>query len=173
MPWVLKDEINNRPGAYSGDWREQDDSYDPYVGRHRRSNRRGEPYSDYDYQSSPWMYIEEEWLVPGPFTGVGPQGYKRSDERIRDDAFVRLTRHGRLDASQINVEVNNGELTLDGMVRSRREKRMAEELVESIPGVADVHNHLHVTHQDEHEHDTSYEKTGMAQRVIPDETRRS
>jgi hypothetical protein len=164
MPWVLKDEINNRPGANSGDWREQDDSYDPYVGRRRRHSRRGEPYSDYDFQSSPWMYVEEEWLVPGPFTGVGPQGYRRSDERIRDDAFVRLTRHGRLDASQVNVEVNNGELTLDGMVRSRSEKRMAEDLVESIPGVSDVHNHLHVM-QGEHDR----EKTGMAQRVIPGE----
>jgi hypothetical protein len=170
MPWVLKDEINNRPGVNSGDWREQDDSYDQTM-RRRRSGRRNESPSDYNYQSSPWMYVEEEWLVPGPYTGVGPQGYKRSDERIRDDAFVRLTRHGRLDASQINVEVTGGELTLDGMVRSRREKRMAEDIVESIPGVSDVHNHLHVTQEGEHGRDPSFEKTGMAQRVIPDENR--
>ncbi len=103
-------------------------------------------------------------MVPGPFTGVGPQGYQRSDERIRDDAFVRLTRHGRLDASQINVEVTGGEVTLDGLVGSRRDKRMAEEIVETIPGVTDVHNHLHVTQEDRDRH-----KTGMAQRVIPGE----
>ncbi len=163
MPWVLKDEINNRPGTYSDDWRDRDDSYDIYPQRRQRS-RRGEAYSDYDYQSSPWMYVEEEWLIPGPYTGVGPQGYQRSDERIRDDAFVRLTRHGRLDASQINVEVNDGEITLDGLVNSRREKRMAEDIVDSIPGVKDVHNHLHVT-----QGERDRQKTGMAQKILPGE----
>ncbi|HZQ07373.1 MAG TPA: hypothetical protein VFD70_12405 [Anaerolineae bacterium] len=40
-----------------------------------------------------------EWERPGPFTGRGPQGYRRSDERIREEACDRLTQHGQVDAT--------------------------------------------------------------------------
>jgi osmotically-inducible protein OsmY len=82
------------------------------------------------------------WAEPGPYTGRGPRGYQRSDERIREDICDRLTRHGRIDATDIQIQVRNGEVTLDGAVDSREAKRLAEDVAESVDGVRDVVNHL-------------------------------
>jgi hypothetical protein len=77
--------------------------------------------------------------------GVGPKGYKRSDERISDEAHERLTDDSWLDASNIDLKVENGELTLSGSVDNRQSKHRAEQLVEDIPGVHHVQNNLRVT----------------------------
>jgi hypothetical protein len=87
----------------------------------------------------------ESWMVPGPYQGRGPRGYQRSDERIREDVSERLTQHGRIDASAIQVEVRNGEVTLSGTVDDRRQKRAAEDVAESVFGVRDIHNRLRAT----------------------------
>ncbi len=78
----------------------------------------------------------------GPHSGRGPKGYQRSDERIREDICERLTHHSGVDASEIDIQVKNGEVTLTGTVERREEKRMAEDAVESVSGVKDVHNQL-------------------------------
>jgi len=84
------------------------------------------------------------WEVPGPHTGRGPDGYRRSEQAIRDDVCERLTRHGELDASSISVRVEDGEVILEGTVESRIAKRMAEDAAESVSGVRDVQNRLRV-----------------------------
>ena len=76
--------------------------------------------------------------------GKGPKGYTRSDERIREDVNERLTDDGMIDASEIEVDVKNGEVLLKGTVKSRQEKRRTEDIIESISGVKDVENHLKV-----------------------------
>jgi osmotically-inducible protein OsmY len=81
----------------------------------------------------------------GPHRGKGPRGYTRSDERIKDHVCEALTDHSHIDASGIDVEVKNGEVTLSGMVPDRRTKRMAEDLVESVSGVKDITNQLKVS----------------------------
>ncbi|MCZ7575316.1 MAG: BON domain-containing protein [Ardenticatenaceae bacterium] len=86
----------------------------------------------------------EPWMIPGPFTGRGPRGYQRSDERICEDVCEALTAHGYLDASQIEVDVSNGEVTLRGTVRNRQAKRMAEDVAESVPGARDIYNRLRI-----------------------------
>jgi osmotically-inducible protein OsmY len=80
----------------------------------------------------------------GPYMGRGPKGYRRADERIKEDVCDRLTQHGQIDASDIDVQVQNGEVTLSGVVDDRPAKRMAEDVVESVSGVKDVHNQLKV-----------------------------
>lgn len=77
-------------------------------------------------------------------TGRGPQNYKRSDERVLEDACDRLTADWGVDASNIQVTVQNGELTLDGTVSSRPQKRRAEDCVDDLPGVKHVQNNLRV-----------------------------
>lgn len=76
--------------------------------------------------------------------GRGPKGYKRSDERISDDAHQRLTDDAWLDASDINVAVSDGEVTLSGMVESREAKHRAERIVEDLSGVRQVQNNLRI-----------------------------
>ena len=134
----------------------------PQRGRYSNQNRGyfGEPYGE-EY-SPRGYYVDaygrgfndegyfleyEEWLSPGPYTGYGPEGYQRSDERIRDEVCERLTRHGMLDARDIEVEVDEGEVTLKGTVEDRRSKRMAEDTAESVSGVWDVHNRLQINEE--------------------------
>ena len=56
----------------------------------------------------------------------------------------RLTDHSYLDASDIEVDVQNGEVSLTGFVNSRNDKRMAEDIVEDVSGVKNVENRLRV-----------------------------
>jgi hypothetical protein len=76
--------------------------------------------------------------------GLGPQGYKRSDDRISDDIHERLTDDAWLDASNISISVSGGEVTLSGTVDSREAKHHAERIVENLSGVTHVQNNLRV-----------------------------
>jgi hypothetical protein len=82
--------------------------------------------------------------VPGPFAGLGPRGYQRSDDRICEELHDRLTAHGFIDATDITCAVQDGEVTLDGFVHSRQTKRAAEDVADGIQGVLDVHNNLRI-----------------------------
>jgi osmotically-inducible protein OsmY len=76
--------------------------------------------------------------------GRGPKGYTRSDERIREDINDRMSEDAFLDATEIEVTVSNGEVTLTGTVDNRIDKRRAEDLAEDISGVKNVQNQLRV-----------------------------
>lgn len=78
----------------------------------------------------------------GKYTGRGPKGYQRSDERIKEDVCECLTRHPEVDAEDIDVQVKDGEVTLTGTVMDRYQKRAAEDALERVSGVRDVHNQL-------------------------------
>jgi osmotically-inducible protein OsmY len=79
--------------------------------------------------------------------GRGPSGYRRSDSRITEDINDRLTEDAYIDASEVQVRVENGEVTLDGTVNSRTAKRRAEDIAEAISGVSHVQNNLRVRQQ--------------------------
>jgi len=79
---------------------------------------------------------------PGSFAGRGPKNYQRSDERIREDVIERLTDDDRVDASDVDVTVRDGEVTLGGQVHDRRMRRAAEECIEDLSGVRDIRNEL-------------------------------
>lgn len=85
--------------------------------------------------------------VKGVFSGKGPKNYARSDERIREDVCEHLLHHPYVDASDIEVIVREGEVTLSGTVEARMVKRAAEECCDDVRGVKDVHNHLRVKPQ--------------------------
>lgn len=76
--------------------------------------------------------------------GRGPGHYTRSDERILEDACDSLTDDWQVDARNVQVTVNEGEVTLDGTVDNRAAKRRAEDCVEWISGVKHVQNNLRV-----------------------------
>lgn len=83
-------------------------------------------------------------FISGRYIGRGPKGYKRSDDRIREDVSEELYRHPDIDASEIEVQVENGEVTLTGKAEDRHQKRLAEDIAERCSGVTDVHNQLKV-----------------------------
>ena len=112
---------------------------DPHRGRFGDRSGYGRE-QEYTYSSDPYA---GDW-TQGPFSGKGPSGYRRTDDRIQDDVNERLTWHGYIDATDIHAEVNDGVVTLSGEVNSRREKRMAEDAVENISGVEDVNNQLKI-----------------------------
>jgi hypothetical protein len=80
----------------------------------------------------------------GAYAGRGPRGYHRSDDRICDDINEALTRSPDLDATDIEVIVEEGEVVLIGIVDSRQAKRLAEDLADSVGGVSDVQNQIRV-----------------------------
>lgn len=78
----------------------------------------------------------------GTHAGKGPKGYRRSDERIHDDASDALYRCYEVDATEIEVEVKEGIVSMRGSVDSRLSKKLAELTIENLPGVIDVQNEL-------------------------------
>lgn len=97
--------------------------------------------------------------------GKGPKGYRRSDDRIRDDVSDRLADDHWIDASEIEVAVENGEVTLSGTVTDRDSKRRAERLVEGAGGVTDVQNNIKVRQAS-----TAAESSGL-NTTLDDQTR--
>ena len=78
----------------------------------------------------------------GGHRGKGPKSFTRSDERIREAVCEALTDDDHVDASHIEVVVQNGEVMLTGTVDDRAQKRRAEDIVERVGGVHDVQNNL-------------------------------
>ena len=78
----------------------------------------------------------------GPHYGKGPKGYKRSSERTREEVCEAIAHQGHIDASDVEVKVEDGVVTLTGTVPHRHDKRGLEHLVERCRGVDYVHNEL-------------------------------
>ena len=83
-------------------------------------------------------------LNQGGYAGRGPKNWVRSDQRILEDVNEALTRHPDVDASEVDVQVSGGEITLTGTVSTRHEKRASEDCAWNIAGVRDVHNQLKI-----------------------------
>ncbi|HTL35842.1 MAG TPA: BON domain-containing protein, partial [Kofleriaceae bacterium] len=125
-----------------------------YMGDPRVEWNRGPEYNRGDWND----YTREEhhesvgqrikhWLQG--HRGKGPQGYQRSDERIREHVCEVLSDDDRVDATYIEVAVKNGEVTLSGTVQDRDTKRLAEQCIEDISGVKDVQNNIRVAPRDQ------------------------
>ena len=140
-------------------WREEEDDRGPWISRDRdefeRDVRgRDRRFEDFEEWERP-LQMEREfsghpstgrrpYQSPGRYAGRGPKGYRRSDERLREDACERLTADPDVDASDLEVSVQDGEVTLEGTVRTRAMKRAAEDCIDAIPGVQQIHNRLRV-----------------------------
>ncbi|WP_201312967.1 BON domain-containing protein [Dyella sp. EPa41] len=85
-----------------------------------------------------------QYREQGEHRGKGPMGYRRSDERIRDDVCEALTLDPWLDATHIQVNVDGGVVTLQGTVADRHMKYRAEECADQASGVQDVENRIRI-----------------------------
>jgi hypothetical protein len=81
----------------------------------------------------------------GGYSGRGPKGYTHTDDRIKEDVCDRLSWNDEVDATDITVRVDRGEVTLEGTVETRHMKRLAADIAEEVSGVQDVHNTIRVT----------------------------
>jgi hypothetical protein len=78
------------------------------------------------------------------FRGRGPKGYVRTDARIAEELNERLSDDDTVDASEIELEVRDGVVTLTGSVGHRWMKHRAEDIAEACSGVKDVDNRIRV-----------------------------
>lgn len=85
----------------------------------------------------------------GKHYGKGPKGWRRTDERIQEDASEALYKDWHVDASHIEVSVKDACIYLRGSVGTREDKKRAERCVEHLSGVEDVHNELKIKRESE------------------------
>ncbi|HEU4650719.1 MAG TPA: BON domain-containing protein [Croceibacterium sp.] len=136
-------------GANHGEWRDRDFGSGRGYARDRSyGGSRGDDRGFFERAGDAvarWFGDDEgSGRQRESYRGHGPANYTRTDERIREDASERLTDDWSVDARKIEVKVSNGEITLDGTVTSRDQKRRAEDLVEDLSGVKHVQNNLRV-----------------------------
>lgn len=84
------------------------------------------------------------WLAAWALVMAAPlRADSESDRRIENAA--RSTYNFRVVlADEVGVEVESGVVTLSGTVLDRHQKALAEDTVRSLPGVAEVRNHLDI-----------------------------
>jgi len=109
----------------------------PRLGYSTSTTRRGE---DHELGHGGMLGDTNRWGERRPM-GRGPKGYQRSDDRIREDICERLMT-SPYDASDVEVTVLQGEVTLTGTVRMRADKWGIEDVADSVLGVQDVHNQI-------------------------------
>lgn len=108
-------------------WKRRE-GWDEFYSTRDRGNRR---YGDHQLNHD-----------GGNFAGLGPIGYRRADQSIYEDVCDALLLTPDVDASEIEVKVENGIVILNGEVADRNTKRLAELEIENISGVRDVQNLL-------------------------------
>jgi osmotically-inducible protein OsmY len=70
------------------------------------------------------------------YRGVGPKGYQRTDQHVRDQICERLLLDPYLDASRIVVRVSKGKAKLTGSVPSERMRESAIAAAMNVSGDA-------------------------------------
>ena len=85
----------------------------------------------------------------GQHRGRGPKGYRRPNHLIREEVCDLLADDDWIDAGDMEVRVEGGEVYLEGTAPDRRTKRMAEDVASMVRGVKDVHNWLRVQREED------------------------
>lgn len=98
----------------------------------------------------------------GMHSGKAPKGYRRSDDRIKEEVCEALTHHSEIDPSEVEVDVKDGVVQLTGTAESRQVKSMVEDLAERINGVIDVRNDIRIMAKE------SYSKNRISESAMPD-----
>lgn len=152
-------------GGYSG----RNESYYGQPNEHRASAGASSGQSWSVPQRSPGQVSQSDYGFGGgsgsqgterQHVGKGPKGFQRSDDRVHEECCQSLQDDGQLDASEIEVTVKGGEVTLTGTVSDRNQKRMAESCCDGVRGVKDVHNQIRVKSGDQGSSSTSSSSRG-------------
>lgn len=101
--------------------------------------RKYEPTENYlsdDYS----RFAGPEYLDRLSLSQAHLHGYKLKDTLIYEEVCEALLNNSRVDATDIEIKVEDGRVTLTGTVDDREMKREVELSLEHIPGVKDVFN---------------------------------
>src|SRR5436190_8172943 len=80
-----------------------------------------------------WSQGDHDRRKPGGSPPLaGPRLHRRTDDKIQEDILELLTNNADLDAREIEVHVEGGEVTLTGSVDSRDARWLTEDLVTSV-----------------------------------------
>ena len=161
--WALSDWDRDREWDQdrNREWDRDREWFDRDRERDWRSSSSSRDTSMNRYGGSTWAADEGRMQFGGPTPGIGargssetarrwgrgPKGYQRSDTRIHEDVCERIS-FANVDASDVEVSVSNGEVTLSGTVRERSDKHRIEDVAEEVAGVRDVHNNVRVHRPD-------------------------
>lgn len=126
-----------------------DDVADNMEGEEHREARMDALHRRLDQLSRRFRQARGRQCGRGPRRVEDTQPLGEKDARIRNEVSACLTGDWYVDGTEITVSVDNGEVTLDGVVENRAEKRLAEDCADSVDGVTDVHNHLRIRQADE------------------------
>lgn len=74
--------------------------------------------------------------------GKGPRNFNITDQRLFEKVCDALVDHPAIDASEIEVKVSQGIVTLSGGIEGRHTMTVVEELVRDIDGVKSIRNDL-------------------------------
>lgn len=86
-----------------------------------------------------------ELQARGVHRGKGPRAYQRSDYRISEDIYDVLFEDRYIDATDIEIKVESGEVVLSGQVESRHIKRRVEDVIEAqVSGIRHLENRIKV-----------------------------
>lgn len=132
--------------GHEGEFRNPDDRASSTRERQVMPNEPRHPLAPTpeDPRARPAYDRDDEPIWRGRYFGRGPKGYRRSDERIQEEISDRLMMHPDVDASDVEVHVTEGIVTLSGTIEDRHQKRIAELVAEDALGVDDVRNQIEV-----------------------------
>lgn len=124
-----------------------------FEARHRREprGRAARPQRlGSRFPGAPGWHDALDWANPSGFRTFrpherhGPKNYRRGDESIVDEIYLRLLTEPSVDSSDVSVEVHHGAATLEGSVPERRMRYVIENIVAAVRGVSDVENRVRV-----------------------------
>jgi osmotically-inducible protein OsmY len=91
------------------------------------------------------LVLQDLWSPEAvPRFAKGPKGYRRSDERMREDICDELMGMQDIDSSDVEVNVTGGAVSLTGTVPDRSMKYRIEQVADRCTGVVDITNLIKV-----------------------------
>lgn len=132
------DNLEFVPNSYGGHFERRDlmHARDAKPGGHGTDTHR----SWSNWERNPPGIAERQPPATGVHRGKGPKGYQPSDARLKERLEEAFYDDDLLDASDIEIQVKDGEVTLLGGVGSREDRQRAEWLVSRVAG---EHVHIH------------------------------
>jgi hypothetical protein len=123
---------------------------DNEAGNREFDQFRFTPYtSDVEFYSDPAIH------EAGDLTRAALDGHQqpdirnsRSDEEIKDEINRLLPWLNQVDGGGIQVQVDQGTVTLSGEVRDQQDIQKVEKMTQNVLGVSEVRNHLKIGHRD-------------------------